>query len=87
MFGPKSNDHILQARSQETRLPIVFVHPAEFLVTFGDGSIRTAELLGDKLLIDREQVDSDQDLNRIYYVDLPLKGASADETALMTATV
>src|SRR5262245_10398258 len=28
MFGPKSNDHILQARSKENGVPILFVHPA-----------------------------------------------------------
>src|SRR5262245_43219664 len=39
MFGPKDNDPILQARSRETGKHIVFVHPAEFLVTAPDGSI------------------------------------------------
>ncbi len=76
MFGPKSNDPIVQSRSRETQLPIVFVHPAEFLVTFDDGSIRTNELLGDQLLISREQIAGDQDRNRIYYFDLPLKDSA-----------
>jgi predicted amidohydrolase len=40
MFGPKSNDPILQARSKENRKYIVFVHPAEFLVTSPEGTIR-----------------------------------------------
>ena len=39
MFGPKSNDPIVQARSKETKRYIIFVHPAEFLVTKPDGSI------------------------------------------------
>ena len=52
MFGPKSNDPILQARSRENGVYIVFVHPAEFLVTDPQGKIVTAELVGDRLLID-----------------------------------
>ena len=40
MFGPKRNDPILQARSKENGKYIVFVHPAEFLVTGPDGTIR-----------------------------------------------
>ncbi|GEM_PF-177905 len=49
MFGPKSNDPIVQARSQENKVPIVFVHPAEFLVTGPDGSILSRTILGDRL--------------------------------------
>ena len=52
MFGPKSNDHILQARSKENNLPILFVHPAEFLVTGPDGQIQSRTILGDKLAPD-----------------------------------
>jgi predicted amidohydrolase len=33
MYGPAKNDPIVQARSRETKRYIVFVHPAEFLVT------------------------------------------------------
>ncbi|HKB40426.1 MAG TPA: carbon-nitrogen hydrolase family protein, partial [Gemmataceae bacterium] len=51
MFGPKSNDPIVQARSRENRVPIVFVHPAEFLITGPDGSVLDRALLGDTLLI------------------------------------
>lgn len=71
MFGPKSNDPIVQARSRETRLPIVFVHPAEFLVTAPDGSILRRELLGNVLLVAPEQVGGEKDQNRVYYFDLP----------------
>jgi gluconolactonase len=78
MFGPKNNDPIVQARSKETRLPIVFVHPAEFLVTAPDGSIVERTLLGDVLLVTREEVGGPKDENKVCYVDLPLATA-ADE--------
>jgi predicted amidohydrolase len=77
MFGPKTNDPIVQARSKENRLPIVFVHPAEFLVTYGDGSIRANELFGDKLLVDRETIGGAEDRNRICYFELPVGGGEA----------
>lgn len=72
MFGPKSNDPIVQARSKENGVPIVFVHPAEFLVTNPDGSIRDRTLLGDVLLISPEQVGGEKDQSRVIYVDLPI---------------
>jgi predicted amidohydrolase len=72
MFGPKSNDHILQARSRENGVYIVFVHPAEFLVTDPKGEIVTAELFGDRLLIDPADENSDADSSAIRYFDLPL---------------
>jgi predicted amidohydrolase len=74
MFGPKSNDPILQARSRETHLPIVFVHPAEFLVTGPDGSILDRTILGNSLLIAPAEIGTPKDQNRIFYYDLP--GAS-----------
>lgn len=73
MFGPKRNDPILQARSKENAVHIVFVHPAEFLVTAPDGSILQCELLGDNLLVSKEEVGSDKDQKRIFYVDLPVQ--------------
>src|SRR5438094_449915 len=56
MFGSKSNDPIVQARSRENHKYIVFVHPAEFLVTAPDGTIVQQTILGDKLLVTPEQV-------------------------------
>src|SRR5439155_23514757 len=50
MFAPKNNDPIVQARSRETYKYIVFVHPAECLVTAPDVAIVEQTLLGDKLL-------------------------------------
>jgi predicted amidohydrolase len=78
MFGPKTNDPILQARSKENGRHIVFVHPAEFLVTAPDGSIVQQTLLGDKLFIPPEEVNTASDSHRVFYFDLPL---SRKETA------
>jgi len=78
MFGPKRNDPILQARSRENRVYIVFVHPAEFLVTAPDGSIAQRTILGDRLLIQPGQAGGEDDQNRVFTFDLPLKrGESA----------
>jgi predicted amidohydrolase len=77
MFGPKSNDPIVQARSRETKLPIVFVHPAEFLATSPDGAIAAQTVLGDRLLVARDEVGGEKDQNRIVYFDVPLGGVSA----------
>jgi len=76
MFGPKSNDPILQARSKENGIPILFVHPAEFLVTDAQGEIRSRTLLGDRLEIATSEVSTAADQNEVFYFDLPLKKAS-----------
>ena len=73
MFGPKRNDPIVQARSRENGKYIVFVHPAEFLVTAPDGSIASRTILGDRLLIDPGEVGGDRDRNAIFYFELPLR--------------
>jgi len=73
MFGPKSNDPIVQARSRENRIHIVFVHPAEFLVTGPDGTNLANTVLGDRLEISAEQAGSAKDENRIFYFELPLR--------------
>lgn len=72
MFGPKANDLIVQARSRETKLPIIFVHPAEFLATSPDGSIASRTLLGDDLLIPSEQIGGVDDENSVIYYDLAI---------------
>jgi predicted amidohydrolase len=71
MYGPKNNDPIVQARSKENQVPIVFVHPAEFLVTDPSGDIRERVLLGDRLEIGKDQIDGKDDSKRICYFDLP----------------
>lgn len=72
MFGEKKNDPIVQARSRENHIPIVFVHPAEFLVTGPDGEIIARELIGDRLLVDQAAIDGPHDSSGVYTVDLPL---------------
>ncbi len=72
MFGPQRNDPILQARSRENGVYIVFVHPAEFLVTKPGGDIVTAELFGDVLLIDPADENTKVDSRGVRYFDLPL---------------
>jgi len=72
MFGSKKNDPMVQARSKENKISIVFVHPAEFLVTNSDGSIQMRNLVGDRLVIGKGQAGGPNDLNRIFYYDLPL---------------
>jgi predicted amidohydrolase len=73
MFGSKKNDPIVRARSKENNLPIVFVHPAEFLVTNADGSIQMRTLVGDRLVIGKKQAGGPNDVNRIFYYDLPIR--------------
>ncbi len=70
MFGPKSNDWILQARSRETHLPIIFVHPAEFLVTGPDGSVLDQTILGNSLSIAPAETGTTKDQSRVFYFDL-----------------
>jgi len=73
MFGPERNDPIVMARSRETQLPIVFVHPAEFLATDREGAMAARTLLGDRLLVPSDEIGRDVDQNRIVYYELPRK--------------
>jgi predicted amidohydrolase len=73
MFGPKSNDPIVQARSRENKKYIIFVHPAEFLVTSPDGQIVAQTILGNSLLISKDQIGSEADSKKVFYFDVPLE--------------
>ncbi|MGD9855766.1 MAG: carbon-nitrogen hydrolase family protein [Planctomycetaceae bacterium] len=73
MFGPKRNDPIVQSRSQENGKHIVFVHPAEFLVTDPEGEIADRTILGDRLELETADVGTDVDSSRVFYFDLPVK--------------
>jgi predicted amidohydrolase len=75
MFGPKTNDPIVQARSRENGVPILFVHPAEFLVTDSSGEIRARTILGDRLEIAADEVGGNRDQNEVFYFDLQLKAS------------
>ena len=72
MFGPKSNDHFLQARSKENSIWIVFVHPAEFLVTDPAGDVRSRTILGDRLEITPQQIEGEHDKNEVFFFEVPL---------------
>ena len=74
MFGPKSNDSILQQRSRENHKFIVFVHPAEFLVTDPNGEIVQQTVVGNKLVVTKDDLGTDSDAKRVFYVDLPRGG-------------
>jgi predicted amidohydrolase len=76
MFGPETNDPIVQARSKENGLPILFVHPAEFLVTDSKGEIRARTILGNRLEIETSEVGSKNDLNDVYFVSFPVAAKS-----------
>lgn len=71
MFG-RRNDRIVSQRSRENGVPIVFVHPAEFLVTAADGSIQARALLGDQLAVEASERNGRQDSRAVFYVDLPM---------------
>jgi predicted amidohydrolase len=77
MFGPKNNDPIVQARSRENQVSILFVHPAEFLVTGPDGAVRACTVLGDALLVSKEEMAGARDRNRVFYFELPVRRKSA----------
>jgi predicted amidohydrolase len=76
MFGPKSNDHILQDRSRENGLPILFVHPAEFLVTDSRGQIAARTILGERLEIEPREIGTRADQNEVFNFDLPIEPRS-----------
>lgn len=70
MWGPVKNDHHLQARSRENRVPIVFVHPIEFLVTAPDGSILDRRFAGSDMSLDPEQIGGPRDVHLVAIYDL-----------------
>ena len=72
MYGPRSNDPIVQARSRENRVYIVFVHPAEFLVTAPDGTVARRALLGDRLLVGESDRGTPADSAAVVEFDLPV---------------
>src|SRR5262245_57942511 len=78
MFGPAANDPIVQARSRENRTFIVFVHPAEFLVTAPDGTVVSRVLLGDRLLVGPDELDTGVDSKAVVEYALPVPTAASD---------
>jgi predicted amidohydrolase len=76
-WGVLDNDLVVQARSRENHIPIVFVHPAEFLVTAADGSILQRRLLGEGLLVTPAEINGEKDRNQVFYHDLPVRRQAA----------
>lgn len=72
MWGPQKNDFYLQDRSRENQLPIVFVHPVEFLVTAPDGSILDRRFAGTKMALEPAQVGGVEDEQGVMIYDMPL---------------
>lgn len=72
MWGPQKNDFYLQDRSRENRIPIVFVHPTEFLVTGPDGAILERRLIGDEMTLTPAQLGGEKDVNEAVVFDVPL---------------
>jgi predicted amidohydrolase len=71
MYG-RRNDRIVGDRARENGVPIVFVHPVEFLVTGSDGTILARAMLGDQLAIEPGQRDGAKDSRAVFYFDLEL---------------
>ncbi len=73
MWGPEKNDFHLQDRSRENSLPIVFVHPIEFLVTGPDGTILDRRFAGKKMEVTADGVGGPEDVHLVALYDLPLR--------------
>jgi predicted amidohydrolase len=73
MWGPEKNDHHLQARSRENGVPIVFVHPIEFLVTGPDGAILERRFAGEDMSLEVERIGTPADAHLVAVYDLPLR--------------
>ncbi len=71
MYGADDNDPIVRARSRENSIYIVFVHPAEFLVTAPDGSVAARQMVGDRLVIDAGDENGSTDSKGVYLFDIP----------------
>ena len=65
-WGPES-DAIMSQRSRDGGVPIVFVHPVEFLVTAPDGSVLASKLHGAEL-----DDPAQRDIGTVAYLDLSL---------------
>jgi len=62
------NDRIVSKRSQEGKLPIIFVHPIEFLVTSSSGEILKRNLFGNNFDADLSEAVS----GKVFYYTLEL---------------
>jgi len=74
MWGPEKNDFHLQDRSRENRVPIVFVHPCEFLVTGPDGAILDRRFVGQEMDVPAKGIGSEEDQHLVAVFYVPLTG-------------
>jgi predicted amidohydrolase len=72
MWGPEHNDYVLQIRSAENHVSIVFVHPIEFLATDAQGRIAARRLIGEDMSIEPGRIDSAADSRAIVLYGLKL---------------
>lgn len=72
MWGPAKNDHHVRARSRQSGVPIVFVHPIEWLVTGPDGTIWDRDFRGHTMDTKPEDVDTHNDPKGVFLFDLPI---------------
>ena len=72
MFGAERNDPIVQARSKENGRHIVFVHPAEFLVTGPKGDVLAQTIVGDRRAVTRDEVGRERDASGVFHFQLPM---------------
>ncbi len=73
MWGPERNDFYLQDRSRENQVPIVFVHPVEFLVTGPDGAILDRRFAGQEMTLKPSEVGGEKDAQLVAMYDVPLR--------------
>lgn len=66
-WGSQS-DSIMSQRSRDGDVPIVFIHPVEFLVTGPDGSVWSSQIHGDEV-DDPERADP----GTVGYIDIPIR--------------
>ena len=64
----EENDAIVSQRSSEGHVPIIFVHPVEFLITGREGQVLTKSELGSEL----DAQSSDGLAGEIRYYDLKI---------------
>lgn len=76
MWGPEKNDFHLQDRSRENHVPIVFVHPCEFLVTGVQGGILDRRFVGQELEVAPSRIGGPDDPHLVALYDVVLESCT-----------
>jgi predicted amidohydrolase len=79
MWGPTKNDPHLRRRSRESGLPIVFVHPIEWLVTGPGGEIWDRDYRGHRMDLTPEETGGADDAQGVFLFDLPIRRAKGSD--------